>query len=86
MVTLARASLQILSGPASSSYKTPWMLANPFLLWPRAHSAERTPELHKSHHKVTFLCRERLVRRKVMRKNREDGGSNGIQLLRCVAC
>lgn len=74
MVRLARVSLQILSCPAPSSYKTPWMLANPFLLQPRAHSAERTPELHKSHHKVTFLCRARLVRRKVMKKNSLDGG------------
>ena len=74
MVRLAPVSLRILSCPASSSYKTPWTLANPFLLRPRAHSAERTPELHKSHHNVTFLCRARLVRRKVMRKNSVDGG------------
>lgn len=86
VVRLAPVSLRILSCPASSSYTTPWTLANPFLLRPRAHSAERTPELHKSHHHVTFLCRARLVRRKVMKKNSVDGGLNGIQLLLCVAC
>ena len=72
-VTLTCVSLRILSSSASS-YKILWMLANPFLLQPRAHSAERTPELHKSHDKVTFLCRARLVRKKVMKKNSLDGG------------